>query len=311
MQSTSASCSAPKFRRTAALAALVLAFTASPTLADCGADASEVDARCYNGNLQAAVSEALASDRPLLLPHGTYSLSAPLVIDYATRADSGFRVVSQGARIDGTTIHDGSVFEIICSGGSTANPKGCFYFHEEGSLFIDADTPDYAVRFGLDDFSDAHNSAKLDHLIVNNRYQTRRGGGAVRLNYVLNSDLFVVADTAGQGGTSGEGGAGLVLKQVQFSHIKGAASATAGTALLIENGYTMSNTIEAMDLEASEVCLGISSSYANHNTFVSPYFNCREGVIGLAGRSNVLFNALWAGEVEIPIVQGTGITVSP
>ena len=125
------------------------------------------------------MADALASDRPLLLPPGTYALSQTLVIDYTSRAGSGFRIISRGARIDGTAIHNGPVLAIICSGGTTAKPMGCFYFHEEGSLFVNADTSDYAVRFGLDDFSDAHNSAKIDHLIVNNRSQTATAVGCV------------------------------------------------------------------------------------------------------------------------------------
>jgi hypothetical protein len=39
------------------------------------------------------------------------------------------------------------------------------------------------VRLGLTDFSDAHNSAKIDQLIVNNS----GAGFALRLNYVLNA----------------------------------------------------------------------------------------------------------------------------
>jgi len=50
---------------------------------------------------------------------------------------------------------------------------------------------------GADDFSDAHNSVKIDHLIVNN---AGAGSGGVLLNYVLNADAFIVAD-AGRGAT--------------------------------------------------------------------------------------------------------------
>jgi len=257
------------------------------SLAACGADAGEVDARCYSGNLPAALADALASDRPLLLPAGTYPLNQTLVIDYSARADSGFRIISRGARIDGTAIHNGPVLAIICSGGASKKPKGCFYFHEEGSLFVNADTADYAVRFGLDDFSDAHNSAKIDHLIINNRSQAATAGG-LRLNYVLNSEIFAVADAGG-------GGAGLDLEQVQFSKISGAGSATNGTAMLIHGGYTMANTIEAMDLEASPVCLVITSPSANHNTFVSPYFGCPTALVASNGASNLLLNPLYAG----------------
>jgi len=287
----------------AALATVLVGFTASPALADCGADAEEVDARCYNGDLQAALSDALASDRPLLLPHGTYRITQPLIIDYAAHGDTGFLIISRGAIIDATAIHSGPVLEIICSGGSLANPKGCFYFHQQGTLFVNANTPDWAVRFGLDDLSDAHNSSKIDHLIVNNN-NAAVSGGAVRLNYVLDSDIFVVADAGG-------GGAGLALEQVQFSRIGGAASATAGTGLSIENGYTFANTIQAIDLEVAELCLAITSAQATHNTFVSPYFNCRQAVNSLNGNNNVLVNPMSGGAVTTASSHWAGITVTP
>lgn len=287
----------------AALMILLPAFAACPSLAACGADAGEVDARCYNGDVQAALRDALASDRPLLLPRGTYAISQPLVIDYAAQADTGFLIISQGAIIDATAIHSGPAVEIICSGGSPRKPKGCFYFHQEGTLFVNANTPDWAVRYGLDDFSDAHNSAKIDHLIVNNN-NGAGSGGAVRLNYVLNSDMFIVADSAG-------GGAGLALEQVQFSRISGAASATAGTGLSIENGYSFANTVQAIDVEVAELCLAITSPKATHNTFVSPYFNCKQAVSSVNGSDNVLMNPMFGGAVAAASTQWTGITVSP
>lgn len=287
------------------LAAALLALLAQlsgafPARAGCGPDADEVDARCYHGDLQSAVRDALASDRPLLLPRGNYPITQPLVIDYANRASNGFLIISRGATIDGTAIRRGPVLEIICSGGSSKNSKGCFYFHQEGTLFVNADTPDWAVKFGLDDLSDAHNSAKVDHLIVNNR--STAAGGAVRLNYVLNSDMFLVADTAGAG-------AGLAFEQVQFSRISGAASATSGMGLLVENGYSLSNTIQAIDLEVAEVCLAITTPHATHNTFVSPYFNCKKAVTAVNGSANILMNPMWGGDITVPSFEWSGITV--
>src|SRR6266850_6377715 len=163
------------------------------------------------------------------------------------------------------------------------NSRGCFYFHLQGTLFVNANTWQAAVRFGLNDFSDAHNSAKLDHLIVNNS----GSGYAVRLNYILNADIFTVAVSAGA--------AGLVMDQVQFSRISGAASATMGTAMLIQHGYTMANTIQAIDLEVARTCLTITSPSANHNTFVSPCFVCPTAVAAVSGASNLLFNPLYGG----------------
>jgi hypothetical protein len=80
------------------------------------------------------------------------------------------------------------------------------------------------------------------------------------------------------------------MDQVQFSHISGAASATAGTAMLIERGYSFANTFQAIDLEVAEIGLTINSPYANRNTFVSRYFNCPTPIVATAGDSNLLLN---------------------
>src|SRR6516225_10558085 len=77
-------------------------------------------------------------------------------------------------------------------------------FHIQGTLFVNANTWQSAVRVGLNDYSDAHNSAKIDHLIANNA----GSGGAVRLNYVLNADIFAVAVSAGS--------VGLVMDRCSF-----------------------------------------------------------------------------------------------
>jgi hypothetical protein len=226
-----------------AVAALV---STSALAADCGADADEVNAKCYP-TLQAAADAALSTDRPLVLPRGTYK--GPLVIDYTAHAGTGFELISRGATINGALT-------IQCA-------SDCFYFHQEGTLFVNGRTDGYLVVIGKPDFSDPQNSIRFDHLIVNNSGP----GGGVQLNYVLDSDLFIVADTAGSL-------AGLALEQAQFNFIHGAASAAHGTAFLIEGGYTFSNTITAMDLEASPVCFSETSPNASKNLFTAGYFDC-------------------------------------
>jgi hypothetical protein len=253
----------------------VLAAMSSGANADCN-PLGRIDARCYP-DLQTATTAALAANQPLWLSAATYILNQELVIDYAPRATSGFQIISEGAVIDATRTGTRAI-TITCSGDTADAPKSCFYFHIQGTLFVNANTWQAAVRFGQNDFSDAHNSAKIDHLIVNNAGT----GYAVRLNYILNADIFAVAVTAGS--------AGLVMDQVQFSRISGAASATAGTAMLIHNGYTFANTIEAIDLEVAQIGLTISSPYANRNTFVSPYFNCPTPIVATAGDRNLLLN---------------------
>jgi hypothetical protein len=233
-----------------------------------------IDARCYP-DLPTATAAAIAANQPLWLPAGT--LAQEWVIDYSIRAGTGFQIIFDGAVIDATATGQRAL-SIECSGGTPDNPKGCFYFHIQGTLFVYANTPAAAVRFGLNDFSDTHNSAKIDHLIVNNA----GSGLGMRLNYVLNADIFMVAVSAGS--------VGLMMDQVQFSRISGAASATAGTAMLITNGYSFADTIQAIDLEVAEIGLTINSPYTNRNTFVSPYFNCPTPIVATAGYSNLLLN---------------------
>jgi hypothetical protein len=290
MKTTQARHSRPKATIAAAvpavvLGAILLGITASPTRAGCN-PADRIDASCYR-NLGDAATAAIAANEPLWLPAGTYVLNQELVIDYAPLAATGFQIISDGAVIDATGTGQRAI-TVTCSGGTSDNPKSCFYFHIQGTLFVNANTSQAAVRFGQNNYSDAHNSAKIDHLIVNNA----GSGYALRLNYVLNASIFTAAVTAGS--------AGLVMDQVQFSSISGAASATEGTAMLIQSGYTFANTIQSIDLEVAQSCVTITSPYANRNTFVSPYFNCPTAIVATAGNSNLLLNPLYGGETAAP-----------
>src|SRR6516162_9988899 len=278
------------------LTALLLGISAVPTQAGCNPP-DRISAQCYP-DLQTATAAALAANQPLWLPAGTYTLDRELVIDYALLAATGFQIISDGAIIDATATGNRAM-SIECSGGTPNNSKGCFYFHIQGTLFVNANSAQAAVRFGLNDFSDAHNSAKIDHLIVNNAGT----GYAVRLNYILNADIFAVAVSAGS--------AGLVMDQVQFSKISGAASATTGTAMLIERGYSFANTIQAIDLEVAQVGLTINSPYANRNTFVSPYFNCPTPIVASAGSSNLMLNPSYGAASPPNIATLTGVMSFP
>ncbi len=286
----------------------------APTQPACGVS-FWIDVRCYGatGNgisddtaaIRHALHAALAADQPLLLSHGTYELTRPLIIDYTPRADTGFRLISMGAILDGRGITSGPVMMIRCSGGVAQAPKGCFYFKEEGTLFVNADSDSYAVVIGNPDFSDAQNSIKIDHLIVNNAGPGPRSGG-LQLNYVLSSEIFAVADSAG-------GAAGIALEQTQISRISGAGSASAkgGAGLLIEKGYSFANTIDAMDLEVAPTCLVIASPNAAHNTFISPYMACATAVAATAGNTTRLVNPLFGGNVKKKFGAAVGIDTTP
>ena len=278
------------------LAALAMMSAASACAQSCN-PVGRIDARCYP-DLQSATAAAITANEPLWLPAGTYTLASELVIDYAPIANSGFQIISDGAVIDATATGLRAI-TVTCSGGTADTPKGCFYFYVQGTLFVNANTWEAAFRIGQNDFSDAHNSMKADHLVVNNA----GSGYGTRLNYVLNADLSLYSVTAGS--------AGMDLRQVQFSRISGAASATTGTAMLIEGGYTFANTIQAIDLEVAQVCLGITSPYANRNTFVSPYFNCPTPIVATAGVQNLLLNPSWGASPPPDMSTLVGVVSIP
>ncbi|HTV88003.1 MAG TPA: hypothetical protein VME41_03210 [Stellaceae bacterium] len=326
--------------------------------------------------IQATFTAAAANGWPVHIPAGTYKVTSALAIDYAGQAAAGFRLISDGAVIDGRTISSGPVLQVRCSGGTVSSPLSCFYFHEQGTLSIWGDSgaqnlatltaaqnagatvlpvstvtpffagetvlvalgsgatfaspiaavgassitlqnglpaaaaadaqvsiPSYPFVFGTNNFADAHNAAKIDHLLVNNA-STGAGAGGCQFNYVLDSDIFAVCVSAG-------GAAGLALEQVQFSRIAGAGTAegTGGAGLTLENGYNISNFFAALDLEVSPTCLAITDRHDGMNTWISPYFNCNTAVSAVASTHNVLINPTYGGDVTNRGPQSQGVQI--
>jgi hypothetical protein len=107
------------------------------------------------------------------------------------------------------------------------------------------------------------------------------------------------------------GSAGLVMDQVQFSRISGSASAITGTAMLIERGYSFANTIQAIDLEVAQIGRTINSPYANHNSFVSPYFNCPTPIVASGSYSNLLLNPSSGASSPSNMASLTGVMSFP
>ena len=107
--------------------------------------------------INATISTAIANNWPVHISAGTYKVTSPISIDYAGQASKGFRLISEGATIDGRAIPSAPVLKIQCGGGSASSPTGCFYFRQEGVLLVNASTPAYAVVVGKADLS-KHNS---------------------------------------------------------------------------------------------------------------------------------------------------------
>jgi len=327
--------------------------------------------------LQTTINNAIANNWPVHVPAGTYKITGLVTADYASQAANGFRLISEGATLDGRGIASGPVLQVLCSGGSPASPIGCFYLKIEGTLDILANSgqqnlatltagysaaatvlgvsttapftvggtvivalhgggsfaapidaispgvsitlhtglpssadsnaqvsrPSYPFMLGTYNFADAHNSAKIDHLLVNNA-STAADAGGCQFNYVLDSDLWAVC-------VSGGGAAGLALEQTQFSRISGAGTAegTGGAGIVLENGYNFSNSFLGLDLEVSPTCLSITFAHDGQNTFLSPYFNCATAISATASTRNLLINPNFGGNVVNRGPQSTGIQV--
>jgi len=108
-----------------------------------------IDVRCNgaaaDGNhddtnaINRTISAAIANNWPVRLTAGTYKVTSPIIIDYATQAGQGFRLISDGAVIDGRTIASGPVLQIpMRQRYDQQAPTGCFYFREEGTYLSTA-----------------------------------------------------------------------------------------------------------------------------------------------------------------------------
>src|SRR5579884_1939393 len=239
----------------------------------------------------------------------------------ANEGGTNLTTLSAGAAANATTLsvaatapfYVGGTIDIVLSDGTTqavavsAIGSGTITItpalRQSANNGAQISRPSYPFTLGKIDFSDQHNSFKIDHLSVNNA-STAPGAGGCQFNAVYDSDIYAVCDSAG-------GAAGIALEQTQFSRLSGAGSAAAsgGAALLLENGYNFSNVFYALDLEVAPTCIAITDQHHGDNTFVSPYMNCTTAVNATGSDNNVLLNPQYAGATVNFGPQSTGISV--
>ena len=92
--------------------------------------------------INARSSAAITNNWPVHIPAGTYKVTSPITIDYAGQAAKGFRLISEGAVIDGRAIASGPVLQIQCGGGTLGQPDRMLLLQGRGTLFVNANTPD-------------------------------------------------------------------------------------------------------------------------------------------------------------------------
>jgi len=268
------------------LAAILLGITAFPTRADCN-PSDRIDA-----------AAALAANVPLWLPAGTYVLDRELVIDYAPLAATGFQIISDGAIIDATATGQRAI-TIECSGGTPDNSKGCFYFHIQGTLFVNANTAAAAVRFGLNDFSDAHNSAKIPP-----DCQQRRTGA--RSQAELHSKCrHLCRGSNGRVGRARDG-PGAVLEDLRC-RVGDDRDRNADPEWLHILEYDLGDRPRGgPDLPGDHHTVGQSQH------FCFAYFVCPTAIAASSGSSNLMFNPLYGSGTRPPLPGSqTGILTLP
>jgi hypothetical protein len=239
----------------------------------------------------------------------------------ANEGGTNLTTLSAGAAVNATTLsvastapfYVGGTIDIVLSDGTTqavavtAIGSGTITIspglRQSANSGAQVSRPSYPFTLGKIDFSDQHNSFKIDHLSVNNA-STAPGAGACQFNSVYDSDIYAVCDSSG-------GAAGIALEQTQFSRISGAgsAAATGGEAIVLENGFNFSNVFFALDLEVAPICIAITDNHHGDNTFVSPYMNCTTAVNATASDNNVLINPQYAGGVSNFGPQSVGVSV--
>ena len=222
------------------------------------------------------------------------------------RRACGFRLISEGATIDGRSIAAGPVLQVQCSGGMPGQPAGCFYFKEGGRAVRHLpNTPAYAVVIGNDRFFRCaqHDQARPPERQQREHRLPRAGG--CQFNYVLDSDFWAACVSAG-------GAAGLALEQTQFSRISGLRHRGRHRRARRSCSKTATTTPILFSRSISKCRRPVSASpsrMTDMNTFVSPYFACTTAVNATASTHNLLINPTFAGNVVNRGPQSVGIEI--
>ena len=75
-------------------------------------DADPTDSTDSTTAINASIAAAIAGGQPLYLPYGTYKVTSEIVVDFAGVSAAGFRIISDGATLDGRAIASGPVLQV-------------------------------------------------------------------------------------------------------------------------------------------------------------------------------------------------------
>jgi len=231
--------------------------------------------------IRSAWSAAVLTGQPLYFPAGTY------------RVGTGQLLLSlEQCRFTGLTVYgDGVGRSIINCMDVATSPQmlvtcptrpGDSVFLSMKGIGVYTRIAGTGVQFGARDYHDPINEPELDLMVLN--FDRTKQAVAVELNYVLNGDIRLVANTAGAG-TS------LLLRQAEFNRFTGSYGGVGGVSVRLADGFNTGNVFIALDMENVAICVVSTSPHNLANTFVGGTWSyTRNGLVSTAGRRLVIFN---------------------
>lgn len=231
--------------------------------------------------INAAWLASTLTGQPLYFPTGTYFVGTEnLVLSLEYCQYTGITVYGDGVGrsiINCMDVKASPQMLVTCP----TTPGDSVFLVMRG-LGVFTKTSGVGVQFGAENFSDPINEPVLDLMVLN--FDTSKTAVAVELNYVLNGDIRLVANTSGAG-TS------LLLRQASFNHFTGSYGGVGGVAVRMSAGFNDGNVFTALDMENVATCVVSNSPHNLGNTFVGGTWSyTRNGVVSTSGRRLVIIN---------------------
>lgn len=218
---------------------------------------------------------------PADIGQGDYILSgsSAITLDLVNIALMGTTITGAGyqqAILDVQAVTATPQLQVICSG-----EDGADYFQWTG-FGVKANTSGVAFQLGKADYSDPLNDFNIACEVQN--FSTAGTARAVEVNYVLGSNLWFSAQTAGASYA-------LTVRQAAFCTFGGTYSSAAGDGTYLTAGFIFGNTFLNCDNENVANCVVIDSDDAVNNVWLGGQFSYNTadgtGIFATAGQGNV------------------------
>lgn len=229
---------------------------------------------------------------------GTYKVTSQVNWDLTSVATSGVTIVGDGE--NNTIINVQSVAAspafFIGAAGSTA----LFYSRFSG-FAIQGNVAGVVLQLGKPSFTDALNEFQMS-LTVNNA-SANAANVAVQVNYMLNSNVRLVANSSGRGN-----GDAVQLRQATFNTFSGSWS-NALNSVHMTGGFNYGNAILSPDFEVSSFGAVIDEANVLHNTFIGGQWeNLTNAINATAGSDNRFISPNFA--YASPVASSVGVRVT-